>query len=224
MSEQTFVAENARKKSMSSRHALLLSLAGGFILLVLVWVLFLQPARFGVDEIQHVASTTETQEDVDVVQSATGQAAPVALPAITYEVFLNRDPFEPVVEPVQEIVPVEGADPNDPTAPLPDPNASPVDPEAPPLDPGVPVATPGELACSGTGEVVCAGQVVTLVDVVSSGEEPVAIIQIDSTVYEVNEGMPLTDSFVLRGIDGSCVSLLYGDEAFQLCEGDRVMK
>jgi hypothetical protein len=235
VSEQTYAVEEERRTSLRGRSALWLSVLGGLIVVALSWFLFLQPALFGEDEFQPVAATTESDVDAEVNQSATDQLTPVALPMVTYEVFLSRDPFDPVVEPEQEVVPVDGTDPNappadpnappaDPNAPPADPNAPPADPNAPPLEPGVPVLVPGEPACSGTGEVVCAGQVVTLMDVVSTGEEPIAIIQIGATVYEVTVGMRFAEGFVARSIDGSCVSLLYGDEAFQLCEGERVMK
>jgi hypothetical protein len=68
--------------------------------------------------------------------------------------------------------------------------------------------------------VVCDGRVVTLTEI--RGE--VAYVQVDSTVYEVRRGDVFAQYFVVRSIDGACVNLLYGDDGFRLCEGDRVLK
>jgi len=51
-----------------------------------------------------------------------------------------------------------------------------------------------------------------------------AVIQVDTTIYEVRVGETFAGSFLLRSIDGRCVNVLYGDDGFRLCEGDRVMK
>lgn len=79
----------------------------------------------------------------------------------------------------------------------------------------------GEAPSDGDGE-----QTVALVDVFvdeETGEER-ALIQVDSTLYEVGEGQEFAENFRVLSIDPPCVTLLRGDEALTLCEGDQVLK
>lgn len=78
--------------------------------------------------------------------------------------------------------------------------------------------------CRGDDEVVCDGRVVTLIDVYVSGGEAVAVVQVDSTLYEVRRGDTFAQNFQVISIDPPCVTLLYGDDAFTLCEGERTLK
>lgn len=79
--------------------------------------------------------------------------------------------------------------------------------------------------CTGDDEVVCDGHVVTLVDVFLDGDgTPVAVVQVDSTLYEVRRGDTFGQNFQVISIDPPCVTLLYGDDAFTLCEGERTLK
>lgn len=74
------------------------------------------------------------------------------------------------------------------------------------------------------GEVVCEGRVVTLIDVYTSDGEAVAVVQVDSTLYEVRRGDDFAGNFRVVSIDPPCATLLYGDDAFTLCEGQRTLK
>jgi hypothetical protein len=141
-----------------------------------------------------------------------------ALPVVTYEVFLSRDPFEPVVpEPVEPVS--ETTDPLDPTDP--DAVIDPLDPNAPvPVVPG----NPDDPRCEGEQELVCDGRVVTLIDTTTVGGEPVAIIKVGTTVYEVRVGETFAGTFLLAAIDGSTVTVLYGDESNVLQPGHSVLK
>lgn len=145
-------------------------------------------------------------------------------PIVTYEVFLSRDPFEPVVpedeEPAAtgEVDPVTGEAITDPDATV----GGGTDPSiAPPTDTGT---TPLE-GCRGDGEVVCEGRVVTLVDLATTLDgASVAVVQIDTVIYEVGVGERFAGAFEVRSIDGRCANLIYGDDGFQLCRGDAVLK
>jgi hypothetical protein len=174
-------------------------------------------------------------DDAPGSDATTDTAEPVAsseLPVVTYEVFLSRDPFQPVVpEDVQQT----GANPTDPgtsTDPADPDDATDTDDSSDPEDPdgsngsgSSGGSTTDARACSSRGELVCDGQVVTLIDVTTRDDgERIAVIQIDTTIYEVQRGQTFAGSYQLRAIDGACVSLLYGDEAFQLCTGDTVLK
>lgn len=124
---------------------------------------------------------------------------PETLPVETFEVFLARDPFEPVRPAPGEPSPPPGATPS----------------------PGVP---PGE-GCVGNGEVVCDGMVVSLVDVfVDEDGRPAAVIQVNTTLYTVHEGDVFADNFRVLAIDPPCVTLMFGDDTFTLCEGERILK
>lgn len=79
--------------------------------------------------------------------------------------------------------------------------------------------------CRGTDTVVCEGRTVTLIDVYVTGDgEAVAVVQVDSTLYEVGRGDTFAQNFQVVSIDPPCVTLLYGDDAFTLCEGERTLK
>lgn len=173
-------------------------------------------------------AVTETGTDgEEVLSEETSDVGPAL--GVTVEVFLARDPFDPVVP-----EPVPATDASDPSGPGPSDDPSlPGDPAAPgdPSAPGVPVTSPGTqpispdaATCVGQTELVCNGLVVALIDVTTVDDEQTAIIQVDATVYEVTAGQRFAGFFEVRAIDGRCVSLLFGDDAFQLCHGDSVFK
>ncbi len=177
------------------------------------------------------ATTTDTDDGSGAESAPDPGAEEVLLPVVSYEVFLSRDPFQPVVpEATGADTPGDGTQPGD---------QPPVDGDPPPAvpgDPGTPGGpgprpgpdgngeTPDPSACRGSNEVVCDGHVVTLVDVTSRDGEPVAVIQVDTTIYEVVRGATFADVFQVRTIDGQCVHALYGDDGFRLCTGDTVLK
>lgn len=74
------------------------------------------------------------------------------------------------------------------------------------------------------GQVVCEGRVVTLIDVFTSDGEAVAVVQVDSTLYEVRQGDDFAGNFRVISIDPPCATFLFGDDAFTLCEGQRTLK
>ena len=140
------------------------------------------------------------------------------LPAVTYEIFLARDPFEPVVPEVVEPV----ADP--------DPTSDPGDPNDPnrPTDPGdgTPVVPrePSNPRCVGDEELVCDGRVITLLDVTTISDQQVAVIQVGTTIHEVLVGQSFADNLEVRAIDGSSVTIAFGDVTFVLRAGGSVLK
>ena len=130
-------------------------------------------------------------------------------------VFLSRDPFEPVVP---EEDPDPAADPTDPDA---DPNdTDPTDPNADPVD-----TDPDPDGCHGNDELVCDGQVLTLIEVSDPNGDPVAVFQVNTTRYEVSPGEAFADGFVLDRITGDgCAWVEYGDEAHLQCPGEVRLK
>jgi hypothetical protein len=159
--------------------------------------------------------TEPADPDVDVVATA--------LPVVTHEVFLSRDPFDPVVP--EPVVPVDATDPSNPDAVVP------LDPDAPlpvvPVDPDAPLpvtGNPDDPRCAGEQELVCDGRVITLIDTTTAGGDLVAIIRVDTTIYEVRVGETFAGTFLLAAIDGSTVTVLYGDESNVLLPGHSVLK
>lgn len=50
------------------------------------------------------------------------------------------------------------------------------------------------------------------------------MVQIDETVYEVRVGETFAGNYLVRSIDPPCATLLFGDDAFTLCEGESALK
>jgi hypothetical protein len=164
--------------------------------------------------------------DVEEAPTAVADVSDVdlaALPTVTYDVFLARDPFDPVVP-----EPAAAASETVETQPSTEPDAvQPVDTSteddfgAAPVD-----GTDPTDACRGDGgeEVVCNGHVVTLQSL-TNGAEPLAVIQVDTVVYGVVPGQVFAERFqFLDVVDARTVRLLYGDEVFRVSVGERVMK
>jgi hypothetical protein len=218
--------------------AVLLALLGAYLLLVL-------PVLGGGD--------TQAADEPATVLAASAEEAPETdgdpvveevvedPPLVTYEVFLSRDPFDPVVpEPVEVVVVADDGTPTDGTATGgTDGSVTPGDPNAPgpvdPVDGSTPTGdeatppptggTPPPVAGCTTGDTVsCDGRLVGLVEVRGTGGDAVAIIQVDTTLYEVRAGETFAGAFQLTSVSGSCANVLYGDDAFQICEGDRTLK
>ena len=161
--------------------------------------------------------TVAATGDEDGDQTTDTAAEPVALPLVSYELFLARDPFEPVVPEPEPEDPVDPADPADPAAPT-DP-ADPADPAAPTPGTGV---TNGP--CTGDVEVVCDGRVLSVVEIFEVNGELVAVIQVDTMRYEVRAGDTFADVFEVVSITPDEVRLLFGDRVVRIRVGDNALK
>ena len=73
----------------------------------------------------------------------------------------------------------------------------------------------------GEGESV-GGHRVRVVDVFPNGRR--AQIQVDGTVYTVDEGEVFAENFQLVSASGECATMLFGDDEFTLCEGEEILK
>jgi hypothetical protein len=63
-----------------------------------------------------------------------------------------------------------------------------------------------------------------VVDVYNEGGNARAQVQVDGTVYTVDEGERFADNFQLMSTSGQCATMLYGDDEFTLCEGEEILK
>lgn len=179
----------------------LIALAAAAVLVAL-WLLVAQPLLMVDDVADETAGATDDDAGATQPPPATEQPETVE-PAVTYEVFLARDPFEPVREP--------------PASPQPSPPANGDDPsgDAPP---------PPERGCEQRGEVVCNGRVVSLLDVVQRDGDALIIVQVGDVVHEVRRGETFANNFVALQIEEGCVRFLHSDEQFRLCVGGQVQK
>jgi hypothetical protein len=173
--------------------------------------------------------------------------APPALPTVTYDVYLDRDPFEPVLKEAEEATAEGDPSVDVPSEPAPAPAGRiVVDPDTGQLivvqDPtptsggdADPTPTSGDSnvtpspdhtggSCQGEGEVVCDGRVVTLHEVRSDAQGDVAVFQVDTVTYEVGVGSVFAESFRVLSIEGQCATFLYGDDTSTLCAGQRTLK
>ncbi|MCC5949693.1 MAG: hypothetical protein JJT89_14675 [Nitriliruptoraceae bacterium] len=200
---------------------------------VAAWALIaVDRGPFAVLEQRPLPVATESEDDEDDVEDTSFAAA---LP-VTVDVFVSRDPFEPVVEEPEPTsdAPGEPGDPNgDPTSPG-DPTV-PGDPSAPsPTDPGsgglTPVQPPSATGtCESGVEVVCQGRVLTLEATDEDAEEPVALVTVDGQEQALRRGDVFAGNFVLRGFDDGCVAVTYVAEdgsggIFQLCSSADPLK
>lgn len=197
----------------------------GLLILVLgaVWFFFLR----GGDEEAAITppppAATEPAPEVD-------ETEPGDRPVETFEVFAPRDPFEPLL--VQASAGATGTAGTTPAG-TPDPTPSPGPGPGPgDGDGGVDGDGDGDVDGDGdgsgtgdTGGSDVGGHRVRVADVFTAeGGGRRAQIQVDGTVYTVGEGDTFADNFEVISISGECVTMLFGDDQFTLCEGQEILK
>ena len=125
----------------------------------------------------------------------------------TFEVFAPRDPFDPLVDPeggaAGGAVDDGAAGDGDGTA----------------VDDGPDTAPPTTDDGDRIGD-----HRVRVVDVYVQNGRNRAQIQVDGTVYTVDEGEQFADNFELVSASGRCATILFGDDEFTLCEGEEILK
>jgi hypothetical protein len=181
--------------------------------------------------------------EVDPAADALGEDA-LTLPTVTYDTYLDRDPFEPVLREAAEVESPDTVAAPAPAPPTPTGGTIVVDPETgqlivvssdpspttQPTDPSQPDGstddpnTTDSRRCQGGDELVCEGRVVTLSAVEQTSNGASATFQVDTVVYTVGVGEDFATSFRLLSVDGSCATFLYGDERNTLCTGQSTLK
>jgi len=172
----------------------------------------------------------EDDQDQATEEEQAGDEA-IPLPLVTYELFLARDPFEPVVpEPV-----AAPSDPTDPDGSGSNGNGSDANGSG---DSNGNDSTNGNSnsssngnssgnsngGCSGTSEVVCDGRVLTVIEVFEQNGELLAVIQVDTMRYQVAVGDIFADYFQAVSISPDRVRVLYGDSVVTIDVGDNALK
>jgi len=159
-------------------------------------------------------AAVEGEDDVEAAESAD---EPVLLPLVTYELFLARDPFEPVVpEPAPSAPNAQPSAPTDPS-----------DPDAPPADPNSTEnsdTAPAPSRCVSGTEVVCDGRVITVIEVFEQNGEMLVILQVDTMRYEVRAGDVVLDTFEIVSVSADEVRVLVGDRLVEIIVGDNALK
>ncbi|MGH2693882.1 MAG: hypothetical protein ACRDJJ_03605 [Actinomycetota bacterium] len=124
-------------------------------------------------------------------------------PVETFEVFAPKDPFDPLVSEGGGGGTTEGTTGGSTG--------------------GSNTGAAGGPAPALAGESV-GGHTVRLVDVFTAGGRQRAQVQVDGTVYTVDEGETFAESFKLMSVSGECASMLFGDDQFSICEGEELLK
>ena len=68
------------------------------------------------------------------------------------------------------------------------------------------------------------GHSVKLLDAYADGGRNLADVSVDGTVHKVTEGERFADNFELVSVQGRCVTMLFGDDQFTVCEGEQILK
>jgi hypothetical protein len=138
-------------------------------------------------------------------------------PVENFELFAPRDPFEPLVS-AGGATGGGGGDTGDTT------DDGTTDGGTDGTDDGTDGTdgTDGDGGTSGGEDV--GGHRVRVIDVYREGGRDRAQIQVDGTVYTVDEGEDFADNFRLVNASGRCATMLFGDDEFTLCEGEEILK
>ena len=194
-------------------------IGGALLLLLLVWFFFLRAD--GDDQIEDPAASAppvaeEAPED-EPENEETGDSGN-RRPVETFEVFAPKDPFDPLISASTggDAAGGDGAT-TDGSTTAPD-GASPTDGTG-----TTTTTTTGGRGRADAGQDV-AGHRVQVIDVYRDGGSASAQIQVDGTVYTVQEGDRFAQNFQLMSTSGRCASVLYGDDQFTLCEGEEILK
>ena len=195
-------SEEAIERDGIGGQQLALLLGALVFVLILVWFFVLRSG--GSDP----SATTQAPPANAIAVAETPAAIPELTgrpgrgPVETFEVFAPKDPFAPLVGATGG---GDGGSNDGPSA------AAPTGPSGAPA--------PG----AATGSAV-AGHTVRLIDVFKDGGTQRAQVQVDGTVYTVDEGETFAESFQVLSVSGDCASMLYGDDQFTLCEGEEILK
>lgn len=204
----------------------------GVLALVPLWLFVVSPLLLGGDDM--------TDPVVDPVVGAAGQDGEVAagadapeagdestdeideeLPPIgeTFEVFTARDPFQQLVSEDTgggDLAVVGGqptADGGTPTDASDDTGTGPGSGDGDRTDDGTPPESTTE-----------DGTTVAVDDVFTDDGTEYVLLTANGTAYTLTEGDTFASNWRVEAIDDPCVTLLYGDQARLVCEGESIRK
>lgn len=191
------------------QRALVIGAAGVVVLLLLIFVVV--PNLFGGGG---GGTTTQPPLVRPSVPTTTRPAATPPAPSASFETFMGKNPFEPLVAPAG----TGGTTPGGTTA----------------------TTSGGGTTGGGTTATTVAGgggvsggaataprrsQRVALLNVYTKNGKTVADVRVNDTVYTaLAPGQTFASNFQVVSLQGQCGTFLFGDERFQLCEGQEVLK
>lgn len=193
--------EPEQRSNVTGRQ-LALVVGGLALVLVAVWLFVL---RGGGEESPIDAAPApqqpapEPQPEPEATAEPPGGGGPVE----TFEIFAPKDPFEPLVDTSSGGTGGTGT--------------------------GGTGTGDGSTGDGGSGTIDQGGRnveghTVRLVDIFTEDGKQRAQVQVDGTVYTVDEGEVFAENFKLLSISGECATMLYGDDQFTLCEGEEILK
>lgn len=198
----------------------LLAALGGVVVLALVGVFVVMPLMAPeTPEVDPAVAAAEAAAAA-ATEEPTAEPDPLTedeeLPPIgdTFEVFSARDPFDQLVSEEVAAVPVVDGEPTGDATPTTDGSEETVD--AAPVE-GEPVSAPGDTTSED-------GTTVEVEDVFSEDDVEYVLLTANGTAYTLTEGETFATSWRVETIDDPCVTLLYGDQARLVCEGESIRK
>jgi hypothetical protein len=192
------------------QRALVLGAAGVIVLLLLI--VFVLPNLFGGGG--GGTSSTSSQPPLARPSVTTTTVPRSAAPAESFEVFNTRNPFTPLGSPVgaaggATATTVAGGTAGGTSG-------------------GGATATTvagGGGASGGAATEPRASQRVALLNVYTKNGKTVADVRVNDTVYTaLTPGQTFASNYKVVSLQGNCGTFLFGDERFQLCEGQEVLK
>ncbi len=195
----------------------LLVVAGTLLLLFLVWFVFLRADDAEVEVVAPApapaAEAPEPQQTVNPVKKSD--------PVETFEVFAPKDPFDPLISAAAAgggtaggaAGATAGGGTGAGTTTTTGANGT-----------TTTTTTTGSGSSGGRGAQDVQGRRVRVIDVFATRGGRRAQVQVDGTVYTVDEGERFAENFRLLSTSGRCATMLYGDDEFTLCEGEEILK
>jgi hypothetical protein len=190
------------------QRALVIGAAGVVVLLLLIFVVV--PNLFGGG-----GGSTPAQPPLvrPRVTTTTRPAAP-STPSANFETFMGKNPFEPLGSPTGTGGTTGGGTTATTTA-------------GGGTTGGVTATTVagGGGVSGGAATAPRRSQRVALLNVYTKNGKTVADVRVNDTVYTaLAPGQTFASNFQVVSLQGQCGSFLFGDERFQLCEGQEVLK
>ena len=197
-------------------------LASLLLLLLLVWFFFLRSdgSDGEVDTSAPVPVEEVEEQDDDTAVASPDKKSPVE----TFEVFAPKDPFDPLVS--ASAVGAGGAQTAGGTTTTDGTGTTTTDrtgTTTTTTDATGTTTTTTTTGGGGGGSDV-GGHRVRVIDVYRQGGANRAQVQVDGTVYTIDEGERFADNFQLMSTSGQCATMLFGDDEFTLCEGEEILK
>lgn len=210
--------EGTGRRELGGRQAGMI-IGGLLLLLLLVYFFFL---RGGGEDTVDVAppppAPTEVAPSPTDGPKKPGKDGPIE----TFELFASKDPFKPLISLTGTGTTGEAVDGGTDTDGDGEPDGT-GDGTGDGSGDGNGDGGDGSGEGNGGGQQID-GRTVRLVDVFTENGEQRAQIQVDGTVYTVDEGERFAENFELLDISGQCASILYGDDQFTICEGEEILK